>query len=411
MYDFANSGYTTVVITAVFNAYFVAEVAGNAPWATFAWTATLAVSFALIMLTAPLIGAYADAHAAKKRLLLATTAGCVIFTAALASVGRGDIALGVTLIVLSNYCFGTGENLIAAFLPEIADGEALGRVSGWGWSLGYLGGLVALGACLVYVAWAQGQGADATQFVPGTMLITAAIFAVASLPTFLFLRERAMPVARPGELVRSTFARLTETLGRARRYKDLWRFLTALVFYQAGIQTVVALAAVYAQQVMGFTTRGTLLLILVVNVTAAAGAFAFGQIQDRLGHVRTLVLTLIGWLVAVVLAWVAEGATLFWIVANLVGICLGSTQSAGRALVGYLSPPARTAEFFGLWGLAVKLSSILGPVTYGVVTWVTGGDHRFAMLVTGVFFLIGIAVLVGLDVQRGRSAALETPGC
>ncbi len=411
MYDFANSGYTTVVITAVFNAYFVAEVAGNAPWATFAWTATLAVSFTLIMLTAPLIGAYADAHAAKKRLLLATTAGCVIFTAALASVGRGDIALGVTLIVLSNYCFGTGENLIAAFLPEIADGEALGRVSGWGWSLGYLGGLVALGACLVYVAWAQGQGADATQFVPGTMLITAAIFAVASLPTFLFLRERAMPVARPGELVRSTFARLTETLGRARRYKDLWRFLTALVFYQAGIQTVVALAAVYAQQVMGFTTRGTLLLILVVNVTAAAGAFAFGQIQDRLGHVRTLVLTLIGWLVAVVLAWVAEGATLFWIVANLVGICLGSTQSAGRALVGYLSPPARTAEFFGLWGLAVKLSSILGPVTYGVVTWVTGGDHRFAMLVTGVFFLIGIAVLVGLDVQRGRSAALETPGC
>ena len=126
---------------------------------------------------------------------------------------------------------------------------------------------------------------------------------------------------------------------------------------------------------------------------------------------RTLVLTLIGWLVAVVLAWVAEGATLFWIVANLVGICLGSTQSAGRALVGYLSPPARTAEFFGLWGLAVKLSSILGPVTYGVVTWVTGGDHRFAMLVTGVFFLIGIAVLVGLDVQRGRSAAVETPGC
>jgi len=410
MYDFANSGYTTVVITAVFNAYFVAEVAGNAPWATFAWTATLAVSFALVMLTAPLIGAYADAHAAKKRLLLATTAGCIVFTAALATVGRGDIALGVTLIVLSNYCFGTGENLIAAFLPEIADGEALGRVSGWGWSLGYLGGLVALGACLAYVAWAQGRGADATQFVPGTMLITAAIFALASLPTFLFLRERARPVARPGELVRSTFARLAETLGHARRYKDLWRFLISLVFYQAGIQTVVALAAVYAQQVMGFTTRGTLVLILVVNVTAAAGAFAFGQIQDRLGHVRTLVLTLIGWIVAVVLAWMAEGATLFWIVANLVGVCLGSTQSAGRALVGYLSPPARTAEFFGLWGLAVKLSSILGPVTYAVVTWVTGGDHRFAMLVTGVFFLVGITIIVGLDVKRGRGAALETSG-
>ena len=198
MYDFANSGYTTVVITAVFNAYFVAEVAGNAPWATFAWTAALSVSFALIIFTAPLIGAYADAHAAKKRLLLATTAGCVVFTAGLAAVGRGDIALGFTLIVVSNYCFGTGENLIAAFLPEIADSEALGRVSGWGWSLGYVGGLISLGACLAYVAWAQARGADAAQFVPVTMLITAAIFAAASLPTFLFLRERAKPVGRTG---------------------------------------------------------------------------------------------------------------------------------------------------------------------------------------------------------------------
>lgn len=409
MYDFANSGYTTVVITAVFNAYFVAEVAGNAPWATFAWTAALSVSFALIIFTAPLIGAYADAHAAKKRLLLATTAGCVVFTAGLAAVGRGDIILGFTLIVLSNYCFGTGENLIAAFLPEIADSEALGRVSGWGWSLGYVGGLIALGACLAYVAWAQARGADAAQFVPVTMLITAAIFAAASLPTFLFLRERAKPVGRTGELVRGTMARLAETLRRARRYRDLWRFLICVVFYQAGIQTVVALAAVYAQQVMGFTTRGTLLLILVVNITAAAGAFAFGQIQDRLGHVRTLVVTLAGWLAAVVLAYLAEGAVLFWIVANLVGVCLGSTQSAGRALVGYLSPPARTAEFFGLWGLAVKLSSILGPITYGVVTWVTAGNHRFAMLVTGAFFLVGIAILAGLDVKRGRSVALEPP--
>lgn len=409
MYDFANSGYTTVVITAVFNAYFVAEVAGNAPWATFAWTAALSVSFALIIFTAPLIGAYADAHAAKKRLLLATTAGCVVFTAGLAAVGRGDIALGFTLIVVSNYCFGTGENLIAAFLPEIADSEALGRVSGWGWSLGYVGGLISLGACLAYVAWAQARGADAAQFVPVTMLITAAIFAAASLPTFLFLRERAKPVGRTGELVRGTMARLAENLRRARRYRDLWRFLICVVFYQAGIQTVVALAAVYAQQVMGFTTRGTLLLILVVNITAAAGAFAFGQIQDRLGHVRTLVVTLAGWLAAVVLAYLAEGAVLFWIVANLVGVCLGSTQSAGRALVGYLSPPARTAEFFGLWGLAVKLSSILGPITYGVVTWVTGGNHRFAMLVTGAFFLVGIAILAGLDVKRGRSVALEPP--
>ncbi len=404
-YDFANSGYTTVVITAVFNAYFVAVVASGAPWATFAWTASLVASYALIMLSAPLLGAYADARAAKKRVLLFTTAGCVVFTAGLALVGRGELALGIALVILSNFFFGSGENLIAAFLPEIAHGEAMGKVSGWGWSLGYCGGLVALGACLAYVDHAQAQGATATEFVPVTMLITAALFAIASLPTFILLRERAQPIAGATDRARGAFARVAETIRHARRHVDLWRFLTCVVFYQAGIQTVVALAAVYAQEVMGFTTRDTLTLILVVNVTAVVGAFAFGHVQDRIGHVRTLVLTLIGWLGAVVLAWMAEDVTTFWVVANLVGLCLGSSQSAGRALVGYLSPPARSAEFFGLWGLAVKLSAILGPVTYGLVTWITQGNHRLAMLVTGIFFVIGIGILAGLDVARGRRAA------
>ena len=407
MYDFANSGYTTVVITAVFNAYFVVVVAGNAPWATFAWTATLAVSYALIIVTAPALGAYADARAAKKRLLFVTTAGCVVFTAALATIGRGDVALAMVLIIASNFFFGSGENLVAAFLPEIARGRAIGRVSGWGWSLGYFGGLVALGASLAYVDRAQAQGDTATEFVPVTMLITAGIFALASLPTFVFLRERATPSAAPGGAARAAFARLRDTLAHARRHTDLWRFLVCVVFYQAGIQTVVALAAVYASEVMGFTTRDTILLILVVNVTAAVGAFFFGHVQDRLGHVRTIVFTLVGWIVTVLIAWQTTSVAMFWVAANLVGVCLGSSQSAGRALVGYLSPPARTAEFFGLWGLAVKLSSILGPITYGIVTWVSSGDHRLAMLVTGTYFVIGIAIIAGLNVARGRAAAVN----
>ena len=406
MYDFANSGYTTVVITAVFNAYFVAAVAGGAPWATFAWTCALAASYALIIVSAPVIGAYADARAAKKRLLFFTTVGCVSFTAGLAFVGPGDLWLAVVLIVLSNFFFGTGENLIAAFLPELARAEALGRISGWGWSLGYLGGLLSLGACMGWVSYAQAHGATAAEFVPGTMLITAGIFAAASAMTFLFLRERALPQATRTPLT-SAFARVLETVRRAGSYTDLRRFLVCLVFYQAGIQTIVALAAVYAQEVMGFTTRDTLFLVLVVNTTAAAGAFAFGQVQDRLGHVPTIVLTLLGWLATIILVWIAEGIVLFWVAANLVGVCLGSSQSAGRALVAYLSPPERTAEFFGLWGLAVKLSAILGPVTYGAVTWMTAGDHRLAILVTGIYFVIGLLIISTLDVARGRRAAVE----
>jgi UMF1 family MFS transporter len=224
------------------------------------------------------------------------------------------------------------------------------------------------------------------------MLITAAFFAAASAPTFLLLRERArLPAQRAAP--RSAVARLKETLRDAWRYADLRRFLVCVVFYQAGIQAVVTLAAIYAQQAMGFTTRDTLALILVVNVTAALGAFLFGHVQDRLGHIRTLVLTLIGWIAAVLLAWRAEGPALFWVAANVVGICLGSSQSAARALVAYLSPPSRSAEFFGLWGLAVKLSSVLGPLTYGFVTWFSNGDHRLAILLTGTYFVVGLAIV------------------
>ena len=410
MYDFANSGYTTVVITAVFNAYFVSVAAQNQAWATFAWTASLAVSYLLIMVTAPLVGAWADMHAAKKRLLLITTVGCVSFTAALALVGRGDLWLAVFLIIASNYFYGSGENLCAAFLPELATGDALGRVSGWGWSLGYIGGLLTLGICLAYVTWAQGQGIAATQFVPVTMLITAVIFALASLPTFLLLKERAVPQMAQRRSIAESLGRVVATWREASRYRDLARFLVCIVFYQAGIQTVITVAAIYAEQAMGFSTRDTIMLILVVNLTAAAGAFAFGHVQDRIGHLRALVATLLGWIATIVLAWAAQGPMLFWVAANLVGLCLGSSQSAGRALIGYLSPAARRGEFFGLWGLAVKFSAVLGPLTYGFISWISRGDHRLAILITGSYFIIGLAILVSVDIARGRNEALASEG-
>jgi UMF1 family MFS transporter len=406
MYDFANSGYTTVVITAVFNAYFVAVVAGGAPWATLAWTVTLAVSYAAVMVTAPIVGAYADRHAAKKKLLVLTTLGCVAATAALATAAPGTLAATSVLVVASNFFFSTGENLIAAFLPELAKGKALGKVSGWG--LGYVGGLVSLGASLAYVTTAQARGETAAQFVPVTMLITAAIFLVASLPTLLWLRERAVPQPIPAAgLVAEAFGRVADTIQHARRHQDLARFLVCLVCYQAGVQAVVALAAIYAQEAMGFTTQDSITLILAVNVTAALGAIAFGQVQDRLGHVPTIALTLAGWVATVVIAWWATDRATFWVAANLAGLCLGASQSAGRALVGYLSPRDRRAEFYGLWGLAVKLSSILGLVTYGLANWLSRGDHRLAMLITGVYFVAGLVVLAGVDPRRGRRAALR----
>lgn len=409
MYDFANSSYTTIVITAIFNAYFVAVVAGQQAWATLAWTASLALSNALLMVIGPLVGAYADLRATRKRMLLISTVGCVGSTAALALAGPGALGTAIVFLVLSSFFFGIGENLIAAFLPELAPPESQGKLSGWGWSLGYVGGLFTLGICLVYLDWAQAKGERAEDFVPVTMLITAVVFAFASLPTFLLLRERTRAQAgRTGAgVLRETAARLLQTLRRAGHYQDLRRFLLCIVVYQAGIQAVIALAAIYAQQAMGFTTQDTVLLIIVVNITAAAGAFAFGYVQDRLGHVATIALTLAGWILMIALAWLAVEAWLFWIAANIAGLCLGASQSAARAFVAVLSPPARRAEFFGLWGLAFRLASIIGPLTYGVLTWLTQGDHRLAMLFTGGYFVIGLLLLTGVDAARGQRAALS----
>ena len=403
MYDFANSGYTTVVITAVFSAYFVSVVAGNATWATLAWTLALSVSYALVMFTAPLMGAYADAHASKKKLLWVTTLGCVGATALLYFAAPGALVLAVVALVCSNYFFGAGENLIAAFLPELAEPRALGRVSGWGWALGYVGGLVSLGASLAYINWAQGAGLGATIFVPMSMLLTAAIFALASLPTLTMLRERAQP--QPQRTVRSAWGQVRHTLGHLRLLPDLRQFMLCTVFYQAGIQAVITLAAIYATQTFHFTTQQTILLILVVNITAAIGAFLFGHVQDRIGHVQAIALTLVGWIMMVLLAWAAPDERMFWIAANLAGFCMGASQSAGRAMVGLLAPPAQQGEFFGLWGLAVKLASIVGPLTYGVVSWITQGNHRQALLITGGYFVAGLWALRSVRATRGHRAA------
>lgn len=407
MYDFANSGYTTVVLTAVFNAYFVGVVADGADWGTLAWTLALGLSNALVMLATPVLGAWADARVAKKLLLVAATVGCVVATAALAGVGRGDLWLAVAAIVVSNFCYSIGEQLTAAFLPELARREALGRVSGWGWSLGYFGGMLTLGLSLGYVSWAQGQGLPATHFVPVTMLITAVVYVLASLVTFVLLKERAVPQpASAAGAAATALRRLGSTWREARRYEDFRWLLACALFYQAGISVVIALAAIYAEEVLGFQQTQTMMLIFLVNIASAAGAFAFGYGQDRIGHRKALGLTLWGWVLMTLIALAATTPGPFWVAAVVAGLCMGSSQSAGRALAGLFAPSDRLAEFYGLWIFATRASAIVGPITYGLVTWLTGGNQRLGIASTGLFFVVGLLLLRRIDVARGQAAAL-----
>ena len=409
MFDFANSGYTTVVLTAVFAAYFVGAVADGADWAAFAWTAALSVSHLIVMLTIPAMGAWADQHGAKKRLLMLTTMGCVLATAALAWVSPGAVVLGMVLIVVSNVFFAWGESLVAAFLPELAKPAAMGRVSGWGWSLGYCGGMLALGLSLAYVLWAQAQGQKAAQFVPVTMLITAGVFALASIFTLVLLRERAQPrKGVSGSAWSQSFKQLRSTFQQARRYQDFMWLLACATAYQGGVAVAITLAAIYAEQVIGFAQQETMVLIFVLNIAAMVGAFAFGYWQDRLGHKLALGITLVGWVATCVIAAITTTKGGFWYAAAIAGVCMGSSQSSGRAMAGMLAPPTQLAEFFGLWTFATRVASIIGPLSYGAITWMTGGNQRLAIASTAVLFVIGLVLLIPVNMQRGRAAALQS---
>ena len=408
--DFANSGYTTVVLTAVFNAYFVSHVMAGQSAGTLVWTMVLSVSYFLVMLSAPVIGAYADLRAQKRRLLVISTWGCVIATALLTTVDQGMWVWAAVLLVVSNLCYATNQDLVAAFLPELAPKENFGKVSGYGWAWGYLGGLVSLGVSLVWVAYAQRASLSANWVVGGTTIATAVLFALVALPSLKILRERALPHSDTDhwsgrDWLSASWGRLSETWARSRHQHDLRRFLVCVVIYHAGVQTVITLAAVYAQQVMNFSMTETITLILVVNITAAVGAWLFGYCQDWLGHRRGLTLALAFWLVMVGLAWIATTPMIFWVAANFAGLAMGASQSGARAAIAYLAPPGREGEIFGLWGVGVNLAAILGPLTYGLVTWLSGDEHRLAMLTTGAFFLLGLILLWRVDFERGHRDA------
>ena len=412
MYDFANSAYTTIVATTIFNPYFVKEVAGPSSGlppgqGTFLLTLSICVSSLLVVLSAPVIGTIADANACKKKLLFVATTACVICTALLCFVGKGDYTLALILLTIANLAYGTAEDLVAAFLPEIAAREDMGKVSAYGWTVGYVGGLSTLGICMLYINWAKGHGADAGVYVPVTMLITAGFYLLGALPTFLFLKERATPDlgAKGKNPVSVGFQRLRLTIKHAAHYSDLFRFLLSLLAFTSGTATVISLAAVYAQEVMGFTTSDSIIMIFVVNITAAIGAFSMGFVQDKIGSVRTLVIALCMWMVATVGAYFCTEKTWFWALANLIGLAIGASGSAGRALVGLFSPPGRSGEFFGLWGLSGKMATAIGPLSFGLVTLMTGNNYRLALLSSTLFFLAGLLILLTVNETRGREAA------
>lgn len=412
IYHFANAGYVAVVVAAIFNAYFVETVCGGSipkGTATLLWTIAVGLANFMVVASAPLIGTMCDYSAAKKKVLVASTIGCVLLTSLLYFVGPGAIYLGFILIAFSYFMFSTGENVLASFLPEVSDVSTFGKISGIGCMVSHLGGLAVLGVCLAYVNWAQAHGQAAEQYVPITALIVAINFIVFAIPLMLFLKEQAshhdLPKGKTHWQV--GIERIKNTVAQAPKFRDLFRLLATIFCYTCGTSTVVVLAAVYAKQVMGFTFSDTIAMFIVINITATASAYVFGWINDKLGSKPTLILTLISWIGSALVLALAQDRVVFWIAANLVGIANGASFTVGRAMIGQFAPRGRAGEFFGLWGLAGKSAAIVGPITYGLVAHLTNNNHRLAIMCPAVFFAIALIILFTINEQRGRQAAIS----
>lgn len=399
MYDFANSGYTLVVLTAIYAPFFTGVIVGNdKPWGATAWSWALAVSYLIVMLSATTLGQWADRHGAKRRLLMFTTAGCVVTTALLGWTGAGAVALAIGMIILSNTFYSWGEGFIAAFLPELAKREKLGTISGLGWGIGYLGGMLTLGVCLAYILWAMKQGRTEAEYTPVTMWITAGIYGACACVTFALLKERAKP--RQALLRRaSVWAEIGLSIQSVRAFPDLRQILLSTVFYQGGVAVVIALAAIYAQDVVHMTQQEIILMMFLLNIAAAGGAFMLGFLQDWLGHKLMLIVVLLVWAITCVGVSMCHTKGEFWLAATMAGLCMGSSQSIGRAMVGLFAPEKRLAEFFGLWSLSTRLASIIGLVLFGLLNWMFGA--RVGVGLISMLFVAGIVMVLPLDVQRG----------
>ncbi len=404
MFDFANSAYTTIVVTVAYSIFFTKLVAPGSR-ADFLWGVGVWASNLIVLLGSPVLGAMADDSGRKKLLLAGTWLACVAGTAALWWVVPGAVVLGLALFALSNVAYSFGENLAAAFLPEIATPETMGRVSGFGWGLGYFGGLGSLFLVLPLVK--PGFTLENLGNLRLAWVATALFFVLGALPTFLFLRERAPRHAARSlaGYAREGFGRLAVTARSLAHFKELARFLAVFFLYSCGLASVIAFAAIYAERTIGFTGGEIIGLFLVLQISAAAGAVLFGWMQDRLGAPRTIELALVVWLAVSVGAGLTASKAVFWAVALFAGLGIGSVQSASRALVGLFAPATKSAEFFGFWGLASRAAYMVGPLLFGAVSSASG-SQRVAIAVNGVFFLLGLLGMRWVDQARGREAAV-----
>ena len=409
LYDWANSAFTTLVVTFIYSTYFTKAMAPDEVTGTAWWSRAIAVSALLTALLSPLLGAAADRAGARKRFLAATTALCVTATAALAFVapgGAGTALLALVLFVLADWAFETGYTFYNAFLPAIASPARIGRVSGYGWGLGYVGGLACMAVALVgfvqpEVPWFGLSRAEGWN-VRATNLLVALWYLVFALPLFLFVPEQRAGAVRVD--ARGTLAELRQTMRSLGRYREVVKFLVARLIFNDGLVTIFAFGGIYAAGTFGMTLDQVILFGIALNVASGLGAAVFGYLDDKLGGKTTIMVTLVALSVATVLAVWAPDTTWLWVAGLLIGLFVGPNQSASRSLMARFVPERHQAEFFGFFQLSGKATSFLGPILLGTVAQLAG-SQRAGVATVLAFFVVGGLLLVTVNEKAGIAAA------
>jgi UMF1 family MFS transporter len=416
LYDFGNSAYAAVVLLAVYSAYFQGEVVGGAE-GTRLWGLAVGIAMLFVAVTAPVLGAIADFSGAKKRFLAFYTTMACIFTATLFLIQKGDVFLGMLFFILAEIGYRSAQVFYNALLPEIADADEIGQVSGIGWAVGSAGGIICLIIVLALIT--QIGGANIVRL---SLIITAVYFAISAIPIFVWLPERAQPKPLPaGEnYLTVAFKRLGRTFKAVKRYREFIRFMVAFLIYNDGVIMALDFAAIFGAVLFGMDQEGLIIFIIIVQVTNVIGSYVFGWMADRYDSKRALLLSLVLMIVAVIGLFFNQTADGFFLIGSLAGFAMAGIQSVSRTMVGKLSPPGQSAEFFGFFAVAGRSSSFIGPTIYGLLAAALAGSFvrqgqpealaeqlglRYAILSIALFLLVGMLGLFFVNEAKGREAA------
>ena len=420
MFDFANQAYTLLIITVVFGDLFTRVIVGDGPdyrLGNLLWSVALATSYLMVVVANPVCGAIMDYSRRRKQFLFASYLLTIITTALLWFVEPGWIVFAMVLVIVSNFAYAIGEGFIASFLPGLGPREDLGWISGLGWGLGYIGGLASTIFALAILGEVSAENYDNVRLVGP---FAAVFFLLAAIPTFVWVRERGRRRELPAgqSLVSAGFARLRTTWLNLGHFRDLRTLLISIFFMMAGIYIIISFSFIYGAQVIGWDEHVRVIMFVTVQITAAIGALTFGFLQSRIGARRTYLITLALWMAAILAIWQTplladlagslfkvdwEAQYVFLFAGTLAGLSLGSAQSAGRALVGVLTPNGKAAEFFGFWGTSSKLAAVFGILGLGLLqTWL---GLETAIVFCLVLFAIAMITVLPVNELRGHRVA------